>query len=269
MSLVNGRELKKILEELRQYQEPPHKLDSGVRYFSSEEYFEIFDRVVGPANYNVEYSDFKFIPTELGTKQELFSVKCRITIIDDDGHPVLIKEGYGGYVCRYNKQTDKDVNLQNAPDFVCTYAFKTAAKKFGTFGITTKGASKKSSKEKSNNGNNISTDNTSANDKDTSKENNRKTISFCTDGAFFIERENNDGPVYKVNAYEVVGDKMRDSVSQIIFYPNKYRKVSDKLNFYIDKCSATVRKRLRIKATYSGDSKDGCKQYVFLGFEVA
>ena len=249
--LVNGRPFSVAMQELRQRKEPPHELPNGVKYFKSEEYFDLFDRVIGPVNYSVEYSDFKYTPTQIGTAQELFSVKCCIVILDDDGLPILAKEGYGGYVCRYNNKDNKDVNLQNAPDFVCSYAFKTAAKKFGAFGFV-KGSEEGDSKPAANGTPARNTNNRQRND-----------VLFRTEGALFVEKEDEKGTVYKVNAHVVEGNVAERAVSQIIFYPDKYRKYASIMNILLTECSDDCSKRIRINTTLVGE-RNGVKQYVFV-----
>lgn len=257
MSTVNGRTLKEVLTDLQRYVEPPHKTRDGYGYFKAAEYITKFDEVVGVAGYNVEYSDYQYQITSAG--QECFTVKCIITILDDDSRPVIKREAYGSCECKYSKDTGKVVNLQNSSDFVCSYAFKNAAKRFGIFGLKTKDlegeyTQKQTPKPKQNQ--------TATTDK---KE---LTLNFYTKGSFEQVSERDGRPVYKLSAYEAVGDgKCRDTISQIIWYPNQYSKVAGKLNEII----ATCEKRamgLRIKVKSCGDDK-GINQYVFLGFDAA
>ena len=254
MSTVNGKTLNEVLSSLRTYKEPPHTTNDGHKYFKTSEFIGAFDEIVGVANYNVEYTDHQY--RQISTGQELFSVKCIITIIDDDGKPVLKRECYGGYVCKYAKANGNDVNLQNSLDFVCSYAFKNAAKRFGIFGLKTTEIEHSES---------VASENTSG----SGKKSESSVMNFVTSGAFEQIRESDGRPVYKIAAHEMVNsEQCRSDVSHIIFYPNQYSKDAEKFNFYISTCSNDKQKRLRIKTKVVGED-NGIIQYVFLGFAAA
>ena len=259
MSTVNGKSLREVLNELRQYKKPLHKTRDGYGYFKTEEIISAFDEIVGFANYNVEYTDYKYTSTSAG--QEMFSVKCIITIIDDDGKPVLKRECYGTCECKYSKDTSKVVNLQNSSDFVCSYAFKNAAKRFGVFGLKT--------------GERAGDEPVTAEDNKSSvkaqPDTTASVMNFITSGAFEQVGDRNGRPVYKISAYEVVdASKCREKVSQIIFYPNQYsksEKITKNFNEYLTTCKEKQR-RLRINTKQVGED-NGITQYVFLGFASA
>ena len=259
MSMVNGRPLKEVLNELRAYREPPHKTYAGHKYFETSEFIGAFDEIVGVANYLVEYTDHSY--QKISTGQELFSVKCIITIIDDDCKPVLKRECYGGYVCKYN-DTGSDVNLQNSLDFVCSYAFKNAAKRFGIFGLKTTDIKGGTS--------DVVKDEKPANtDNGNKKSSEAKVINFVTEGAFENFREDNGRPVYRLSARQKFDDKhMSTTPVEIIFYPNQYSKtkeVAEAFNSYLVKCQNT-QCLLRIKTK---PSKNDENVLIFFGFASA
>ena len=264
MSTVNGKSLLEVLTALRAYKKPPHTSNDGFGYFKTAEYIDRFDSAVGIANYNIEYSDFSY--RQIATGQELFSVKCIITIIDDDGRAVLRRECYGGYECKYAKATGRDVNLQNASDFVCSYAFKNAAKRFGIFGLKTKGGEGAFQNE-SHAEMPEDVKDEKANPNSEKKSDSATFINFYSEGSFEQVRTDQGRPVYKLTAHELLSPKQcKKEKSQIIFYPNQYSKGknAETLNKLISICSEkqTV---IRIKTKVCGED-NGTTQYVFLGF---
>lgn len=257
MSMVNGRDLREVLADLRQYRKPTSKTNDGYGYFKTEEIVGAFDEIVGVSNYNVEYTDHKYTP--ISTGQELFSVKCIITILDDDGNAVLKRECYGGYVCKYAKSNGNDVNLQNSLDFVCSYAFKNAAKRFGIFGLKTKTIGDDVAPVIEKNVGNVGND----------KSKTDKVMSFVTEGHFETEREKDGRPVYTISAHEIVSaDKVKSELSNIIFYPNQYKNCAETFNKCIARCSSDKPARLKIKIGCL-PARDGVSQYVFKGFVAA
>ncbi len=251
MSTINGRTIEEVLRMLRAKKKTSRD-KNGKPYFSIGEYFQIFDSTVGVANYNVDYSDYSFTRTESG--QELYSVKCRISILDDEGKVVLYRECYGGYVVQHEKNTGMDVNLQNSAEFVCNTAFKNAAKKFGVFGKYEDGT--------------VSSEGDApvkpAADKEPRKD---AFINVFSQGAFAKVGERDGRPVYTLSARLICGDRMEEAVSNIVFYPNWYGKCSDELNRCITACSQK-QYRLRLKVS-SLNERDGVKQFMFKGFNKA
>jgi len=256
MSTVNGRAITDVLKQLRE-KKTPKKDKAGKPYFSIAEYFNVFDNAVGVANYNVDYSDYTYTNTLSG--QELYSVKCRITILDDDGKPVLYRECYGGYTTQAEHNTGKDVNLQNSAEFVCNTAFKNAAKKFGVFGKY----------EEGDNSSNANTGKPPVQNSQKSQQSSTNTVKlFATVGAFnkLRDDEQTGRPVYGLSAQEYVGERPEEGLSNIIFYPNQYKNETERLNAYIGQCADEKRIKLRIKVSNLA-SKNGVKQYVFKGFQ--
>lgn len=259
MNTVNGRALKEVLDELQKYKNPLHKTHNGYGYFKTDEYVCAFDDIVGVANYNVEYTDYKY--QKISTGQELFSVKCSITIFDDEGKPLIKREGYGGYVCKYERDTKKDVNLQNSPDFVCSYAFKNAAKRFGIFGL------KKGIRDTSaTNAVGATKSNQKNRDGNVSKE--TSVINFYAEDCFVQIREDDGRPVYKLNAHKIISDtEMEKETSDIIFYPKQYSRNAEVFNKYVSDCGNGKKKQLRIKAMIRESGQK--KTYIFMGFAAA
>lgn len=255
MSTINGRNISDVLNKIRE-KKTPKKDKAGKPYFSIAEYFNVFDNAVGVANYNVDYSDYQYTNTLSG--QELYSVKCRITIIDDDGKSVLYRECYGGYTTQQEKNTGKDVNLQNSAEFVCNTAFKNAAKKFGIFGRYEEGDNSSGA---------TSTKNSQPANNQKLQQNSNTVKLFATEGAFnkLRDDEQTGRPVYNLSAHEYVGERLEEGLSNIIFYPNQYKDETDGMNAYLNACTEGKQIKLRIKVK-SLPEKNGVKQYVFKGF---
>lgn len=246
MRMVNGKPFNEVMIALREKKAPTETLPTGKKYFKSSDFFSTFDDIVGPCNYEIEYSDYTY--TRISTGQELFSVKCRITIIDDNGEPILYKESYGGYAVKYEKETKKEVNLQNSPDFVCTYAFKACAKKFGIFGInsTDSGA--------------LHTTRVEAVDKEIKKD---IFINVFADSKFVNIGDKDGRPMYRLDAHEVVNEQQCcEKLSQIIFYPNQYNKCADRLNAEISALEKGQQRLLRLKVKPLDDKKYCFKDFV-------
>ena len=259
MSMVNGRQLSDVLAELRVKRQPdPKNNKAGKPFFSIKEYMQLFDSAVGVCNYNIDYSDYTFSQTSSG--QELYSVKCRISILDDDGRVVLYRECYGGYVMQQEHNTGKDVNLQNSAEFVCNTAFKNAAKKFGVFGKYEDGEGSKDYDNRSSN------QGTSTDSKPANKEVNAINVRSC--GTFTKVSEDNGRPVYTLCAKVVSGDKMEEDTSNIVFYPNQYKNCAELLNKCISACSDGKQHDIRLKVS-TAKPRNGVKQYIFKGFNTA
>ena len=261
MSTVNGRTLNEVLRDLRVHKDATFFTPDGHPYYKTAEFVSAFDNIVGVANYNVEYTDHSF--RQISTGQELFSVKCIITIIDDDGKPVLKRECYGGYVCKYAKQSGNDVNLQNSLDFVCSYAFKNAAKRFGVFGLKTTAADEDKHKiEERKNGNDAAK---------TSKEKKPTcVVEIYAKKPFERKDDNCDRPTYYLHGYTVDENNKSSGQAKIIFYPNLYSKYADELNTHISKCLKPEGwTRMRILVSPCESDKSNVPTYVFKGFRSA
>lgn len=248
---VNGKSLSEVMKQLREKKLP--KADKGdFKYFRINEFVQAFDSIIGISNYNVEYTDLKY--SQISTGQEKYSVKCRISILSDDGDVLLIRESYGDYTCQYEKKTGKDVNLQNSSEFACHAAFKNAAKRFGIFGRYADVFDTDSSECKP-----VSNRSASSND---------CIMNFRTDGSFEKIDEKDGRPIYRINVHEKVGENdFRKETAQIIFYPNQYSKEADHFNQCFELCKSSPR-RIRVKVKYTRDNGTK-KQYVFKAFVPA
>ena len=259
--LVNGRTLNEVITQLRAYREPPHKTPDGKhKYFTAEELISAFDEIVGVCNYNVAYTDYSY--RQISTGQEVFSVKCSISIISDDGEELLKRECYGGYECKYSNTTGKDVNIQNSSNTVCSYAFKNCASRFGVYGLKVSTA-KESAQDT------VSEEKPKASAEKNTASN--SVMNFCTDGAFAKVGATDGRPVYKLAAHEIVGTKLKEQTSYIVFYPNQYSKTAESakiLNAYISRCEKGQTK-IRILTKPLKPEKDGSLAYLFLGFDKA
>lgn len=244
---VNGKSLSEVMKQLREKKLP--KADKGrFKYFKINEFVSAFDSIVGISNYNVEYTDLTY--SQISTGQEKYSVKCRISILSDDGEVLLVRESYGDYTCQYEKETGKDVNLQNSSEFACHAAFKNAAKRFGIFGryddVYELGSSENKPVK------NIA----SPND---------VILNFRTEGVFERIGDKEGRPIYRINVHEKVGENdFRKETAQIIFYPNQYDKDAAHFNQCYELCNESP-KRIRVKVKYTRN-EGTMKQYVFKAF---
>ncbi len=253
MTTISGRTLSEVIKGIRETKKPK-KDKNGKPYFAIEEYFQRLDKAVGVTNYNIDYSDYGYTRTDSG--QELYSVKCRISIIDDESHVVLYRECFGGYEVQHEHNTGREVNLQNSAEFVCNAAFKNAAKKFGIFGRFDEDSDVAGSAENAPK----ATRTPAAPDKGS-------VVNFVTAGPFETHSEKDGRPVYTLSAKRVDGERMEEQASNIIFYPNQYKGYEKELNAYIGGCKEKQYK-LRIRASALQD-KNGVKQYLFKGFDKA
>ncbi len=253
--IVNGKNFADVLNELR-VKKFAHAEKQNYNYFTIDEFVSAFDNIVGVANYSVEYSDFQY--SRITTEQEQYTVKCRITIFSDEGEPLLVRESYGGYACQYEKNTHKDVNLQNSSEFACHAAFKNAAKRFGIFGEKTDADSSKNS------GGKQSTKNNASKNASNNAGNKNVVMNFVSKGKFVEFDTKDDRPCYKLDVLDYPVEENGDKVSQIIFYPNQYHKCAEQLTRCIGTCEQRPT-RLRLTVQNVG-VKNNMTQYVFKKF---
>ncbi len=243
---VNGRDWNEVLESLKSA--VPKKGDvMDFSYIPIKEFIRLLDSNIGVSNYTVEYSDLKYISIKSG--QDLLSVKCRLTIIDDEGEHFIFKEGLGGSEYSYSaKNNGRDVTCKNSPIYAQQSAFKSAAKALGCFYLS----------EYSNEGGNEQSSDRRSEPSKPRKGVDILKVDSC--GAFYIVDGSGDMPTYKLPV-KIKGEQCK---SELIFYPNNYGKVSQKLNRLIVKVkegSVYIKPSVRQCKDWNG-----VKQYVFLGF---
>lgn len=142
MKKINGKEIKKIFEELaadlpvdaieiRDYDKMP--------YISATVMRQRLNDVVGAEHYNEEYTE----PVIEQAKDTLVvKTKCTVTLLDDDFEPIIVKVSSGGSTIAFPKvdKTDENGNTVKVPgttsstipndfDSACQDAFKRVCKK--------------------------------------------------------------------------------------------------------------------------------------------
>ena len=260
---VNGRPWDECLREIRAYKKKTKQKDAGngksYGYFPIDEYFQRLDEVIGTDHYLVETDDFQKIRMESG--QEMMIVRCKISILDDQGRVIVTKSAYGGTEIQYAKATGRDSGIGNAPGNACKDAFKAAAELFGILGYhgyrTSEGAEKPHRERVS--------DTPAPVKGEENPEKKDAPVNFVSEGAFFEAGERNGRTIWKLAAHERVSDqKLKSSVSEVIFYPNQYGKDAEKFNTFF---SMVARQATPFKATVQACGlREGKSQYIFKGF---
>jgi len=243
---INGMSVPEVLKKLAEKRNPDKRLMGKYPFYMISSFYERINSVIGVEHYNVEFPDNQKY-TVLNNQQELLSCKCRVTLLDDNFEPFIIKEAYGGKEILYEKETGRDGGIKNAPNNCALNAFKEVWKQFGIFGL-------RPSDE------NI--ENTTTTHASSSSEGNEKTNSilelFSKGPLEFVRNDRNtQQPVYRLNC------SLKDQEEQrcIIFYPNKYKNCANKIE-YIKNNADKGSIRLHVEVTISQQNKD----YVFCKF---
>lgn len=253
MRLVNDKSISEVLRLLREPKEPDKKLMGKYPYYKIDSYYERVNSCIGTDHYTVEYSDRELHTIASG--QEVMLCKCRITILDDDFHPILFKEAYGGREIHYGEQSHIDDGVKNLAANAAAAAFKEAWKSFGIFGIRPD--------DNSEDGKNSSA--THAGEKEKAADNAQQSQddyeTYHLTGSKCVVVERTDSrtnmPVYK---YRCKGIDTKTEYD-VIFYPNRYKNIKDKMKKLIDMASNGPL-MLCIKAKKL-DQRDGVFQLVF------
>lgn len=247
--MINGKPLSKCLEELREFKANVKEKDMGKKsydYIPIEDFVVAFNTVFGAEHYSIDYSELTY--HKIASGQDMLTVKCTITLIGDDGFPILHKDGYGGEDFSYQKENGRDGNLKNAPHNATTSAFKNAAKWFNAFGFYTAKGKDGSAK----------TDSKSSDKKPANRKPEVNISVNTVDGFFSGGLENGTKKdIWKVRA-TLASDK---SDCEVIFYPNQYgkdEKTFNALREMADRKSVSM----RITVTDCGE-REGVKQFVF------
>ena len=217
MRLINGKPISDVLRLLRESKNPDKKLYGKYPYYKIGSYYERVNACFGTDHYMVEYSELEFLTIESG--QECMHCKCRITLLDDEYQPIMYKEAYGGREIHYSDTTHNDDGIKNLANNTALAAFKECWKAFGIFGIRPddenefeQDLSGKETKASINSG--------SSNDYQ----------KFLLKGENQVTIERTDSrtnlPVYKYRCKDIENGIAYD----VIFYPNKYKRVGDKMN---------------------------------------
>jgi len=252
---IRGKSLEDIISELSEYKPPTKLLMDKYPYYKIEEYEECLNRIVGAEHYLTDYEEMGTIKIAL-TDQIFLQMKCRITLIDDEGRPCLYKTGIGSKALEYSSLNNIFINLNNITYCCQQAAFKSACKGFGMFGIHGEECNEDSKDQQKYNKEECNYN--SKNRKNT------LDMKFINNGSMIIMRQNDNKPVYKLAVHEVVGNQCRQEIREILFYPNQYKNWEKELNSLIQECQA---KKAMFAITVSISSrKPGKDVYIFKGF---
>ncbi len=251
--MVNGKKWQDCLDQLKAAK-PKKGKKMKFEYIPIEEYMKLLDNSIGVSNYTVEYTAPQY--EKISSGQDFLSVKCRITVLDDEGQAVIFKEGLGASEFAYSSDNGgRDVNLKNAPVYAQQSAFKTAAKDLGCFdfyGTYGDSDGKASDSEKADKPKRTQT----------SPRRQTVTIKAHSSGSYFVAGTNAQGE--KTLKLPVIVDG-ESGESEIIFYPNNIKDVKDSVNELL--IASKKGSKAPISASvYSCDARDGKNQYVFKAF---
>lgn len=257
--LINGRPWAECLKEIRLYKEKTKQKDGGRNgksygYYSIDEYIQRLDDVIGTDHYMVETDDFQKITLSKG--QEMFVVRCKITIIDDEGDVIISKTAYGGTEVMYAKATDR-ADIGNAPGNACKDALKGAAELLGILGYHGYRQIKPASSPSQNKPPaSMAADETPMKD---------VPMNLISEGAFFETGERDGKKIFKLASREMVSpEQVKKEIVEVIFYPNQYGKDTKRFNsFYAKAAKAATHYKALVQAC---GMRDGKPQYIFKGF---
>lgn len=254
--MINGKDISTVLNELQMPCAKTQKKDKYA-YYPVERYEERLDSVVGKSHYKVSYTEPQFFT--LPTQQVLLMVRCEMFLIDDAGNEAYQVEGIGSHELTYSEKNSSYVNLNNCGYCLQVSAFKSACKNLDMFGMhANKGSENRTEQPAGQNQEHASNDAPST----------QSTDAFVTAGRFEVIRTDSrtSKPIYKVSANRVVGNRMQEKVSEILFYPNQYKKYADKVNSYVALCNDGGQHKLKINYSVSTYYDTDTEQLIFKGF---
>lgn len=252
MSRVNGKEYEACIAELQAMRPPQEeKGNTGYWYYPIEAFTEAMDQVFGNEHYNLCYYDP--IYRVIASGQEMVTVRCTLTIVDDDGRPVKRVDGFGDKELFYGKGSDR-ADVGNLTSSTAALAFKDACKYLGIFGYRTtafkkqdKPAARKSEAKK---------------EKGAKKE---EAINIIVSDMFYQQGESHGQPIWKLP----MKTKADQVPGEVVFYHNQTAKKAEKFNelfaFVESGLSGSKHLTLKLIATPSGEY-NGIQQYVFKDF---
>ena len=250
MRTVNGKPLNECLDVLRAYKPKSKEREAGggkkYMYYAFDEYVQRMDESFGNDHYHVEMSDFQLL--SIATGQQMPTVKCCITIIDDNGDVVAKKSAYGGSEVTKAKETGLDYNFGNLPGNAGKDAFKAACEMFGIFGVHLYNKDTKNKEVK----------------KEPEKE---KVLTLLSQGPMEEVSEKDGKKTFKLKCREKVGRQVREALFEVLFYPNQYGSDAQKFNDFYGKVAT---KSLCFKALLKPcGMKQDIPQFVFKGFPAS
>ena len=276
--LRNGETLKQALSKVGEYKEPRKYLQDKYPYYKIGEYVERLNQVFGIDGYEVAYSSYESIVLPGrpdAVNQVIGKADCTISLFGEKGDVVYRANGIGTKELSRDKEKTQYQLLNNNGLFVQQAAFKSACKSMNIFdcnryeedgdGSGHIKTSTASSKKEDHKGNRDETsERSNGKDNNTKRE---KVISFYKTASLEKIRvdQQTDLPVYRFVGHEVVGKTCREKPSEVIMYPNCYKKETSKMNQLIE-CNRPGAVLLRVGDGVCSDTERFENTYIFKGF---
>lgn len=276
--LRNGKTLTEALSKIGEYKEPKKYLQDKYPYYKFSEYKQRLDEAFGIGGYEAIYSGYEtfglpYMDNVVG--QVLTKVECTISVFGENGNIVFRASGIGTKeLGRDNSKTQYQM-INNNGLFVQQAAFKSAAKSMNIFdcnrydeeGGNEGGSSKASQKNHQTNAQSGGMG-TAANTKESAKpQSGEKVVTlFRKKPLETIREDRNSGlPVYRLVGHEVVGNNCRQKESEVILYPNCYKKEAEKMNALIANTTGSY-VTVKVSEGTCSDNEKFERTYIFKGF---
>ena len=277
IKLRNGKTLSEALAMIGEYKEPTKFLQDKYPYYKFGEYKQRLDEAFGVGGYEAIYSSYEtfglpFMDNVVG--QVLTKAECIISVFGENGSVVFRASGIG------TKELGRDTNktqyqmINNNGLFVQQAAFKSAAKSMNIFDCNRydedgghEGGAPKPQYKNSNVNNPGGAGNASKGQPQSNTAGNEKVITLYRKKPLETIREDlNSGlPVYRLVGHEVVGNSCRQKESEVILYPNCYKKESDRINALLTNSSGAY-VTVKVSEGTCSDNEKYEHTFIFKGF---
>ena len=278
IKLRNGKTLSEALAIIGEYKEPSKFLQDKYPYYKFGEYKQRMDEAFGVGGYEAIYSGYEtfglpYMDNVVG--QVLTKAECTISVFGENGAVVFRASGIG------TKELGRDSNktqyqmINNNGLFVQQAAFKSAAKSMNIFDCNSfdeeggheGGNSKAQPKNPQTNNKSGGSSNASKGQTQSNTPGGEKVVTLYRKKALETIREDrNSGlPVYRLLGHEVIGNSCRQKESEVILYPNCYKKDNDKMNALISNASGSY-VTLRVSEGTCSDNEKYEHTFIFKGF---
>ena len=242
MSTVNGKSFSECVSELQKIRpSKEQKGSTGYWYYPIELFTDAMDKVFGSEHYSHSFSDP--IYRQVGSGQEMLTVRCTLTIYGDNGEVIKRMDGFGDKEIPYSKDNGR-ADVGNLTSSVGTLALKDACKYLGIFGYRTTSAEKKKKPQE--------------------QQKSDELVRFAVTDMFYQQGESRGQPIFKLPVMFQKKD------GEVIFYHNQTAKRADRFNelysFVQQGLESGKNVTVKLKVKPSGDY-NGIPQYVFKDFE--
>lgn len=276
VKLRNGKTLEEALAIIGTYKEPKKFLQDKYPYYKFGEYKERLDEALGIGGYEAIYSGyetFSFPYLENVVGQVLSKAECTISVFGEHGEVVFRASGIGTKEISRDKDKQQYQLLNNNGLFVQQAAFKSAAKSMNIFdcnsydeeGSSEGHAVKNHQKSGTMTGQSFAS-NVQAKDRTAAGSGEKVVTLYRKKPLEKMRDDRNLGlPVYRLTGHEVIGNNLRHKESEVILYPNCYKKESDKINSLImSQQGAYI--TMKVSDGICSDPEKYEKTFIFKGF---